>query len=252
MDEKLQAEIEAETVTSQPKDAKVQAKYIQDNFGFEQDSVMPKKLWAFGPDGKGPNWMMDATRAAEFLNEIKDSVCNGFQIVSKGGPLCEEGLRGVIFKLLDVTLHADAIHRGMGQVMPAARSMMFASVYTASPTLMEPLYLAEITVPVSDVGGVYSTLSLRRGEIVEEVPRAGTPMTFIRAYLPVNESFGFTTALRAATGGKAFPQCAFDHWQAMNGDAFAGSKVAEIVKAIRERKGLKMPMPPLEEYLDKL
>jgi elongation factor 2 len=105
---------------------------------------------------------------------------------------------------------------------------------------------------MSDVGGVYSCLSLRRGEIVEEIPRAGTPMTFIRSYLPVNESFGFTTALRAATGGKAFPQCVFDHWQQMNGDPFtAGNKVFEICKNTRERKGLKA-MPPLEEYLDKL
>ena len=42
----------------------------------------------------------------------------------------------------------------------------------------------------------------------------------------MNESFGFTTALRAATGGKAFPQCSFDHWQTMNGDPFTeGNKV---------------------------
>jgi len=252
MNEELQKDIETERIVPTPKDAKEQAKYIADTYGFDADDVMPKKLWGFGPDGKGPNWVMDGTRAVQYLSEIKDSIVNGFQICTKGGPLCEEACRGVIIKLLDVTLHADSIHRGMGQILPCARSLIYASIYTAAPTLMEPLYLAEITVPMSDVGGVYSCLSLRRGEIVEEIPRAGTPMTFIRSYLPVNESFGFTTALRAATGGKAFPQCVFDHWQQMNGDPFtAGNKVFEICKNTRERKGLKA-MPPLEEYLDKM
>jgi len=37
----------------------------------------------------------------------------------------------------------------------------------------------------------------------------------IKAFLPVAESFGFTQALRAATSGRAFPQCVFDHWEQM-------------------------------------
>lgn len=249
MDEKLLVDIEEGVIIPNPKEPKDQAKYIAEKYGFDADDVMPKKLWAFGPDGTGANWCMDGTRAVQYLSEIKDSICNAFQVATKAGPLCEEACRGIIVKVLDVTLHADSIHRGMGQIMPAARKLIYACVYTASPTLMEPMYLAEITVPMSDVGGVYSTLSLRRGEIVEEIPRAGTPMTNIRAYLPVNESFGFTTALRAATGGKAFPQCSFHHWSGMNGDPFIAGKVGDIVTAIRTRKGLK-EMPPLSEYLD--
>ena len=114
--------------------------------------------------------------------------------------------------LYDVTLHADSIHRGMGQVMPPARRVMFASLMTAKPTLLEPTFLCEITVPVAASGGIYGCLTTRRGHVFAEVPRAGTPMTLIKAYLPVKESFGFTAALRGATGGQAFPQCVFDHW----------------------------------------
>lgn len=159
----------------------------------------------------------------------------------------------MIFKLLDVTLHADAIHRGMGQILPTARRVLFAGMYTARPTLMEPMYIADITVPVDSTGGVYSTLSLRRGEIVEEIPKPGTPMTEIRAYVPVNMSFGFTKELRANTGGKAFPQCSFDHWSQMNGDPLtAGNRVHEIVIETRKRKGLEAELPPLDRYLDKL
>ena len=219
MDAELQKAIEEGEFVPQPKDAKVQAKEISTRFPeFDTEDVNPKKLWAFGPDGNGPNWLMDATRGVQFLNEIKESCVSGFQWGSRSGPLAQEMLRGVICKLLDVTLHADAIHRGQGQLMPCFRQVLFATIYTASPTLMEPMYIADISCPIDETGSVYSTLALRRGLIVEEIPRVGTPMTAIRAHLPVNESFGFTGALRAATGGKAFPQCSFDHWAVMTGD----------------------------------
>lgn len=75
----------------------------------------------------------------------------------------------------------------------------------------------------------------------------------MKAYLPVAESFGFTQALRAATSGRAFPQCVFDHWEEMPGDPTeVGSKANEIVEVIRKRKGLKPGIFPLENYHDKL
>lgn len=49
-------------------------------------------------------------------------------------------------------------------------------------------------------------------------PYTGTPMFVVKAYLPVNESFGFTADLRSNTGGQAFPQCVFDHWAILQGD----------------------------------
>ena len=45
---------------------------------------------------------------------------------------------------------------------------------------------------------------------------AGTPIFNLKAYLPVIESFGFKSTLRAATSGQAFPQCVFDHWETMS------------------------------------
>ena len=75
----------------------------------------------------------------------------------------------------------------------------------------------------------------------------------MKAHLPVGESFGFTQALRAATSGRAFPQCVFSHWEPLAGDPMAaGSKANEIVEAIRKRKGLKAGIPPLENFVDKL
>jgi elongation factor 2 len=64
---------------------------------------------------------------------------------------------------------------------------------------------------------------------------------------------GFTADLRSNTGGQAFPQCVFDHWQMLNQDPFdESSKIRQIVNEIRKRKGLKEGIPPLDDYYDKL
>ena len=60
--------------------------------------------------------------------------------------LAEENLRAVRFNIHDVTLHADAIHRGGGQIIPTARRCLYACAITAAPRLMEPVYLCEIQV----------------------------------------------------------------------------------------------------------
>ena len=91
------------------------------------------------------------------------------------------------------------------------------------------------------MGGIYSVLNKRRGQVFSEEQRPGTPMFTVKAYLPVMESFGFTADLRQGTQGQAFPQCVFDHWELMPGSCLdKGSKVEEVVKGIRTRKGLKV------------
>ena len=62
------------------------------------------------------------------------------------GVLCEENMRGIRFNIHDVTLHADAIHRGGGQIIPTARRVLYACQLTASPRLLEPVYLVDIQV----------------------------------------------------------------------------------------------------------
>jgi hypothetical protein len=78
----------------------------------------------------------------------------------------------------------------------------------------------EIQCPENAIGGIYSVLNKRRGQVFSEEQRVGTPMFTVRAYLPVNESFGFNSELRSATGGQAFPQNVFDHWDVMNGSRY--------------------------------
>lgn len=118
---------------------------------------------------------------------------------------------------------------------------------------MEPVYLCEIQCPEVAVGGIYGVLNRRRGHVFEESQVAGTPMFVVKAYLPVNESFGFTADLRSNTGGQAFPQCVFDHWQVLPGDpSELQSKPYQIVQDTRKRKGLKEGLPDLNQYYDKM
>jgi elongation factor 2 len=71
--------------------------------------------------------------------------------------------------------------------------------------------------------------------------------------LPVNESIGFNTDLRAATSGQAFPQLVFDHWEMLIIDPLqAGSKTNLIITDIRKRKGIKPEVPFISEFEDKL
>jgi len=95
-------------------------------------------------------------------------------------------------------------------------------------------------------------MTKRRGIIISEEPIIGTPLVNMKAYLPVGESFGFTQVLRAATSGRAFPQCVFDHWEAMPGNAMEEGKMQDLVLAVRKRKNIKVEMPKLADYLDKL
>jgi len=248
--EGLAEAIEKEDITPK-QEPKARARLLAEKYGW--DVMDARKVWAFGPETTGPNLLVDCSKGVQYLNEIRDSVEAAFQWTTKEGVLCEENMRACRYNVLDVTLHADAIHRGGNQIIPTARRVIYASQLTAKPRLMEPIYLVEITCPESAVGGIYSTLNKRRGHVISEEPREGTPMMNVKANLPVMESFGFTADLRSQTSGQAFPQCVFDHWDVVNYDPFDDhSKAAQIIVATRKRKGLKLVIPPLDKYLDKL
>merc|ERR1719500_1003002 len=246
----LADEIEDKKITPRD-DVKTRARYLSEKYEWDVNDC--RKIWCFGPDQTGANMVIDVTKGVQFLNEIKDSVVAGFQWATKEGVLCDENMRGIRFDVMDVTLHADAIHRGGGQIIPTARRVLYASYLTATPSILEPVYLVEIQCPEQAVGGIYSVLNKKRGHVFEESQVPGTPMFMVKAYLPVNESFGFTAELRSNTGGQAFPQCIFDHWQVLPGCPLSdGTKPNQIVEECKKRKGLKPGPPSLDNYLDKM
>ncbi|EDW60368.2 eukaryotic translation elongation factor 2 [Drosophila virilis] len=230
---------------------KKRARYLNEKYDYDVSEA--RKIWCFGPECNGPNIIVDCTKSVQYLNDIKDSVVAGFQWATKEGVLAEENMRGVRFDIHDVVVHADAVHRSGSQIIPTTRRCLYASAITASPRLLEPMYLCEIQCHNLAVGGIQKVLSRRRGHVFEEAQVPGTPMYVVKCYLPVNESFGFTAELRTNTRGQAFPQCVFDHWQLLPGDPCEpSSRPYQIVQNTRLRKALKPGLPELAHYLDRL
>jgi elongation factor 2 len=81
-------------------DAKLQGRKLADEFGWDVSEA--RKIWAFGPEGTGPNLFVDTTKGVNYLLEIKESVVGGFAWATQSGPLCDEQMRGCRFNLMDV------------------------------------------------------------------------------------------------------------------------------------------------------
>merc|ERR1712203_941914 len=159
LDEELSNEIEKpNAVVGAKGDPKERSKELKSKWNWRDEDA--RKLWCYGPETDGANVVIDKTVAVQYVNEIKEHVNSAFQWASKEGPICEENMRGVRFNLVDVTLHADSIHRGAGQIMPPTRRCCFAALMTATPTLQEPIFLVEITCPQSAMSGVYNVMNI--------------------------------------------------------------------------------------------
>ena len=95
-------------------------------------------------------------------------------------------------------------------------------------------------------------MTRKRGQVTDEQQSGGNQIN-LKATLPVLESFGFTAFLRQETGGQAFPQMMFSHYETIQTNPLElGSKAEELVKATRKRKGLKEEIPELDRFYDKL
>ena len=138
---------------------------LREKFGWDRLAV--RSFWAFGPETQGANVLLDDTLPGEvdkaLLGDVRNSVVQGFRWACREGPLCEEPLRNVKFKILDASLAASPVHRGGGQIIPTARRVAYSSFLLASPRLMEPFYQLEIQVPPDLVNTCEEVLSRRRG-----------------------------------------------------------------------------------------
>ena len=194
------------------------------------------------------------TPGIQYLNEIKESVNSGLQWAARQGPLAEENMRGVRFNLMDVKLHADSIHRGMGQIQPTARRVCFGAVLTADARFMEPIFKCVISCPEDVVSGVQQAVMAKRGETQYQEEADGKVQ--VVAFLPIAETLGdepFSKVLQTKTSGKALATYSFDHWQLIQTNPLEkGSKAEQIMLDIRERKGLKVEHPDLSDYIDRL
>jgi 116 kDa U5 small nuclear ribonucleoprotein component len=127
---------------------------------------------------------------------------------------------------------------------------------------MEPVYAVYVQAPSDCLPAVYNIFTRRRGHVLQDAPKDGTPFYTLKGLLPVMDSFGFETDLRTHTLGQAFCQSIVDHWQVVPGDPLdtsitllplepspAPHLARDFLLKTRRRKGLPDD-PHLDKFLD--
>lgn len=71
-------------------------------------------------------------------------ILDRFQWGAREGPLCDEPIRNVKFKIVDARIAPEPLHRGSGQIIPTARRVAYSAFLMATPRLMEPMYYVEV------------------------------------------------------------------------------------------------------------
>lgn len=220
---------------------------------------------------QGGNVLLDDTfnEYDQLMGLCKASVIQGFQWAVREGPLCEEPIRSVKFRLLGLTLlggdgnvSLSLSSLSAAQIVPATRRSCYAAFLTASPRLLEPIQSVSILAPSECTEIIYTLLARRRGHILSDTPVAGTPLYSLQALLPVLDSPGFEVDLRSMSAGAALPHCTFSHWQPIPGDpldtsirpallepAAAPALARDCLLKMRRRRGIGEDVK-LEKYFD--
>jgi elongation factor 2 len=217
-------------------------KYKKETAKILQDLGMDKDV-AKGVFGvHGLNLISDTTKGIQHLLETRDLIMEAFDEVMKSGPTISEPCQAILVKLVDAKLHEDAIHRGPAQVIPAARNAIYGSITISEPTLLEPMQKVFISTPQEIMGDASRELNSRRSE-VKDMKTVGDSVE-IEAKSPVAEMFGFASAIRSATGGRVL-------WNTenMGFEPLPRQLKEQVIKKIRERKGLKPDPYPAEYYM---
>ena len=177
---------------------KVEGKFVRQSGGKGQFGHVWLKMEPL-PEGKG----------FEFVDEIVGGVVPKEYI-----PAIEKGCReqmdsGVIagYPMLDVkvTLYDGSFHDVDSNEMAfkVAASMGFRQgALEASPALLEPMMKVEITTPEENMGDVVGDLNRRRG-LIDGMDEGPAGSKIVNATVPLSEMFGYSTALRSATQGRA-------------------------------------------------
>src|ERR687884_448482 len=192
----------------------------------------------------GGNVLIDETKGVQFIQESMDSIRSGFDDVVHSGPIAHESVRGVKFVLHHFVPHEDPAHRGLAQLMPAARRSMLGSMLVANSVLLEPILGIEIKCPQEQIGTVAGILSAKRGKLLN-VEQKGL-ISIIQGELPASETFDLSEIMRGGTAGKAMWNTYFKTWQAVPQSIFRN-----LVAEIRKRKGLNPEPPHYDEFIDK-
>ena len=166
----------------------------------------------FGPadeDFDGSLQFVDEVKGGNIPKEFIPSVQKGFEKAMKSGVLAGYPLDRLKVTLVDGSFHPVDSDQLSFEV--AAMMAFKEASEKASPVLMEPIMQLEVVTPEENMGDVIGDLNKRRGQVEgSEVNRSGAQV--IKAKVPLSEMFGYVTALRTITSGRASSTMSFSHY----------------------------------------
>jgi elongation factor 2 len=192
---------------------------------------------------EGTNILVNRIKGRQYVEEILDHIKSGFREAVYTSVLAKEPAYGLKVNLEDVTVHEDPVHRGPAQILPMTWRPIWCSFLLSDPKLLEPITSFECKVPNEFVSNVIAIVQKRRGKILDMINEED--MVLVKAEMPVAESFGLAEELRSSTQGRAFWATQFSRWAPV-----PESMQADIIKQIRERRGLSATPPRPEEFYE--
>ena len=213
------------------------AKILRDE-GWPPDEA--RGVWSVD---EGSNMLVETTKGAQYLQEVKEMILGGYRWGLKEGPLAYEQIRGVKVKLTDVSLHEDPVHRGPAQIMPMSRRAFFIAFLSANPVLLEPIQRITVKVPPDLLGAATSVISQKRGKIVSVDQRGH--LVYVVGELPTAETFDLSEVMRSQSQGRAFWGLEFARWAPV-----PQSLVTQVITDIRKRKGLPPEPPTAQDFVE--
>ncbi len=213
------------------------AKILRDE-GWPPDQA--RGVWSVD---EGSNMLVEVTKGAQYLQEVKEMILGGYRWGLKEGPLAYEQIRGIKVTLTDVSLHEDPVHRGPAQIMPMSRRAFFIAFLSANPVLLEPIQRITVKVPPDLLGAATSVISQKRGKIVSVDQRGH--LVYVVGELPTAETFDLSEVMRSQSQGRAFWGLEFARWAPV-----PQSLVTQVITDIRKRKGLAPEPPTPQDFVD--
>ena len=170
-------------------------------------------IFELGPADKGVEGLqfVDKVKGGRIPKEFIPSVEKGFKAAMVNGPLA-----GYPVESLKVTLKDGSFHPVDSDQLSfeiCAKVAFKTASKQAKPVLMEPIMNVEVVTPEVSMGDVIADFNRRRGQIQGMDDRGGAKI--VKANVPLSEMFGYVTALRTVTSGRATSSMEFGHYEAV-------------------------------------
>ncbi len=140
--------------------------------------------------------------------EFVPSIEKGFKEAMKNGPLAGYEMDSMKVTLKDGSFHA--VDSDQLSFELAAKLGFKAASKAAKAKIMEPLMKLEVLTPEENMGDIVGDLNRRRGQVNDMSDRAGSKV--VKAVVPLSEMFGYVTALRTMSSGRATSTMEFSHY----------------------------------------